>query len=440
MFWIFIAVAALAGGAVCWLICRNAGSAEKATLLERLRSRDEQVSELRALQEENARLRAVEAGLNARLEELAGAREQLSQAFQALSSDALKSNNQQFLQLAESTLARFHATASGDLEKRQTAIDELVKPIKESLAKVDQKIQQIEIARTGAYSSLTEQVKSMAAAQEELRRETGKLVGALRSPVARGRWGEIQLRRVVEMAGMLAYCDFAEQPSVMTADGRLRPDLIVRLPNQKQIVVDAKTPLTAYLAALDEPNETARAAKMCEHAQQVRKHLEGLGAKAYWAQFKPAPEFAVAFLPGEIFFSAALQHDPELIEFGVRNNVILATPTTLIALLKAVAYGWRQEQIAESAEEIRTLGAVLYERIRIFAGHYSDVGKNLGRAVQAYTRGKNSLESRLTSAARRFQELGAHTPAPLDEIYSINEVEASMVEGEAEKREATAAN
>ncbi|MGI8991533.1 MAG: DNA recombination protein RmuC, partial [Bryobacteraceae bacterium] len=289
MFWLEMLLAALAGAFLEWLFLRNKGVAEKA-------------------------------GLTARLEEVKAARDQLSQAFEALSSEALRNNNRQFLDLAESTLAKFQANACGDLEKRRAAIDELVRPLKQSLEKVDQKIHAMEVARSGAYATLTEQVKSMAESQIRLREETGKLAGALRSPAARGRWGEIQLRRVVEMAGMLEYCDFVEQQTAGTEDGRLRPDLIVRLPNGKHVVVDSKVPLKAYLESLEESDEAGRAAKLREHAGQVRKHLTKLGEKSYWAQFSACPEFAVAFLPGEIFFSAALQADPELIEHGVGKN------------------------------------------------------------------------------------------------------------------------
>ncbi len=397
MFWLEILLALLAGAFLEWLLLRNKGVAEKAAL-------------------------------TGRLEEVKTARDQLSQAFEALSSEALRNNNKQFLSLAESTLARFHATASGDLEKRQTAIDELVKPLKQSLEKVDQKIHAMEVTRSGAYATLTEQVKSMAESQIRLREETGKLAGALRSPAARGRWGEIQLRRVVEMAGMLEYCDFVEQESIGTEDGRLRPDLIVRLPNGKHVVVDSKVPLKAYLESLEESDEAGRAAKLREHAGQVRKHLTKLGEKSYWAQFSACPEFAVAFLPGEIFFSAALQADPELIEHGVEKNVILATPTTLIALLRAVAFGWRQEQIAENAQEIRDLGATLYERIRIFAGHYDEMGKSLGKAVALYGKGKSSLESRLIGPARKLKDLGASRGGEIEDVYAIPAVAEWMAD------------
>jgi DNA recombination protein RmuC len=388
--------------------------------MERLRAeRDDSV---RKLSEETMR-REMEAKAAAeRLDELKQLREKFESTFKALSSDALQKNNQQFLELAKQVFGRLQEGAKGDLEKRQQAINELVAPMKKSLEQVDEKIQAVEKARTSAYSSLQEQIRNLLESQGRLQTETNNLVFALKTPNVRGRWGEVQLERTVEFAGMTEYVDFVQQESTDTEQGRLRPDLIVRLPGGKNIVVDAKAPLAAYLEALEETDGERTVALLRRHAKQIRDHIKALGTKQYWRQFDPSPEFVVIFLPGEAFFSAALEQDPDLIQYGTSENVLLATPTTLIALLKAAAYGWRQEAIADEAKEISALGRELYERLTTQTEHFADVGKSLKRAVESYNKSIRSMESRVLVTARKFESLAEDSkkklpqPEPVDEV------------------------
>ena len=351
------------------------------------------------------------------------AKAQMSDHFKSLSLDILQNNSKTFVEIAKGELEKAQGSGASDLEKRQSAIGELVKPVRESLDKLDAKIQDLEKARTGAYASLMEQVRSLAETQNYLHAETGKLVQALRSPIVRGRWGEVQLRRVVELAGMVNHCDFIEQQTLTTDEGRVRPDLIVSLPGGKTIVIDSKTPLNAYLEALEAPDEDSRINRLRQHAMQVRSHIEGLSRKGYWAQFPTTPEFVVLFLPGEVFFSAALERDPSLIEFGADKKVILATPTTLIALLRAVAYGWNQEKLAQNELAVRQLGAELYKRLSDMGGHFSSLGRSLNACVNAFNKVAGNIETRVFVTARKFNELGAGAMGvdihPLEQVEQI---------------------
>jgi DNA recombination protein RmuC len=389
------------------------------------------------LLEENSALQKQLAELSTRLEEerkaaqekqqlLAEAQIKLSDAFKALAAEALKSNNQSFLELARASLEKYQEGAKNDLDLRQKTIDGLVKPVQESLSKVDGKLQELEKVRLEAYSTLTEQVRSLAHTQTGLKDETSKLVQALRTPTVRGRWGEIQLRRVVEIAGMLPYCDFIEQAVATSDDGRLRPDLIVKLPGDKNVVVDAKAPLQSYLHALEAQEESRRLTYLKSHARHIRDHMARLSSKNYWEQFQPTPEFVVMFLPGESFFSAALEQDPGLIEEGVSQRVIPASPTTIIALLRAVAYGWRQEKVAQSAQEVSNLGRELYDRLGTFTGYLEKMGRGLDQAIDNFNRAVGSLENRVLISARKFSELGAGTTKEIPLLSQVEKVSRAV--------------
>jgi len=333
-------------------------------------------------------------------------RQELAGSFQALSGEALKQNNEAFLKLAAVSFETLHVKAEGDLVQRQQAVDALVRPLQESLQRYDEQLRLLEQSRQSAYGGLDQHLKSLAESQQRLQQETGNLVKALRAPTVRGQWGELTLKRVAELAGMVDRCDFAEQPSVTGDDGRFRPDMVVQLPGGRQIIVDAKTVLSAYLDAHEAQNEAQQAEALRRHAAQVKCRMDELSLKAYWTQFDRAPEFVVLFLPGEQFLGAALDQNPRLIEEGFANGIVLATPATLIALLRAVAYGWRQEIMTAHAEEAGRLGKELYERMAVLAEHMNDVGQALGKSVSAYNRAVGSLETRILPAARHFKELG----------------------------------
>ena len=422
-----------------------------ATFEERARQADELRVTLRErehaiarLQADASHLREKGAELQTRLEEerqqaeeklalVTEAKQAMENAFKSLSSEALRQNNQSFIELARASLGEFQQVAKGDLEKRQQAIDALVAPVKQSLDKVDEKIVALERVREQAYGEIRQQFSHMAEVQAQLRNETANLVKALRQPHVRGRWGEVQLRRVVEMAGMLRHCDFVEQESAEDTEGRLmRPDVLVRLPGGRQIVVDSKAPISAYLDAHEATDDETRRLKIREHSQLVRSHLQALARKTYWEQFQPTPEFVVMFIPGEAFCSAALEADPELLDSAFGQNVIIASPASLMALLKAAAYGWRQESIADNARAISQLGQELHKRIGDMAEHLNRLGRAMETATGAYNAAIGSFESRVSVSARKFKELGATSQeAEIIELRAVEggarRVQASML-------------
>lgn len=424
------------GGIFAWLL----GRGQTGSFRQRLREQQAQNEILtRELTVERERRVRAETNLEAehrhseeRNSLLAAAEENFRHAFRALSAEALESSNRRFLELANTAFGRFHSEAKNDLEQREKAVENMVKPLSEGLQRYEAHLREVEGKRSTAYGALTEQVKSLLAEQDKLRFETGRLADALRRPEIRGRWGEIQLRNVVEMAGMLEHCDFVEQLSTGTENGQIRPDLVVKLPGGRSIVVDAKTPISAYMDSLSASSEPEREERLAAFARHVRDQIRNLGRKDYWKQFPDSPDLVVLFLPGEVFYSAALRIDPALIEEGMANRVVLAAPTTLIMLLRIAALGWREERLAENARQISDLGQELYSRIVVLAEHFSGLGRSLQQSVEQFNRAVGSLESRVLVSARRFADLGASTEKeiPVVEPLDVQPRKLNATEGE----------
>ena len=364
-----------------------------------------------------------EAEINAaddKLKLLEEARDSLKDSFKALSADALSKNNESFIKLAEENLKKHQQTAKDDLEKRQLAITKTVEPVSQTLKTFSERVNKIEERRIESEGSIKKELQKLSEMHLRLDQSTNSLVQALRAPQVRGQWGEMHLRRTVEMAGMINYCDFEEQSSVETDEGqRQRPDMLIRLPNERRVVVDSKVPIAAYLDALETDSSEVQSERMKAHARHLRTHIKDLSTKAYWSQFDNAPEFVVLFIPNEAIFSAALEEDPSLIELGVENKVILATPTTLIALLKAVAYGWQQEAITREAKEIAALGREIYDRLSVVIGHFVKLGKSIDQSVGNYNKAMNSVDSRLMVTARKFESLESASTEKLPEVNQI---------------------
>ena len=357
-----------------------------------------------------------------RLNLLAQSETRLRAAFDSLAGETLRSNSELFLRLAREALGRDQAIAQGALKERELAIAQLIEPLRVALERSEVQVQSLERERHEAFSALRTQLESLAGVQAQLQRETRNLVTALRRPEVRGRWGELTLRRLVELAGLTEHCDFTEQLQLVGDEGALRPDLVVHMPDARDLVIDVKTPLDAYLAALEAPTEEERTQALRRHAQQVETRVRELASKSYWSQFERSPEFAVLFLPGDQFLSAALAERPELLESALSQSVIIATPSTLIALLKAVAYGWRQSAVAHNAAQIRDLGQELYRRLSTFNGHLGRIGQRLATAVEAYNAAVGSLERGVLPQARRFGELGVTADEPLPTLEPIGQL------------------
>jgi len=423
----------LAGGMIAWLVAANRSSGlagANQELRKQVEQADNDCTALQASlnQERESRVRAetqlaqTEERLSEEKKTLEEAKNKLTDTFKALAGETLDSSNQSFLKLAKETFEKVLVEAKGELGQRQVAIEGVVKPLAEQLKQFDEHVRDLEKTRQQAYTSLDEHIKLLNQGQQQLQKETGNLVTALRRPEVRGRWGEMQLKRVVELSGMSEHCDFVEQETVNSEDGRLRPDMVINLPAGRRIVVDSKVTLDAYLSAMAAETEEKRENYLIQHTHQFLKHINQLGAKSYWNQFEGSPDFVVMFVPGESFFAAAVDRDLAMIEKAMEKRVVMATPTTLIALLRAVAFGWREEQIAKNAQEISNLGKQLYDRMRTLATHMMDMGKGLDKANKSYNKAISSMESRIMPAARRFKELGA---ASGEEIQTLDTLDVT---------------
>jgi DNA recombination protein RmuC len=361
---------------------------------------------------------------------------QLTRAFSDLANRSLKSNSETFLQLAEQNLGTQQEKAKRELSEREKAVEALVKPIREALDASQKQIAELEKSRSEAYGSIKSQLEEMHSSQKTLRQETQNLVNALRRPEVRGRWGEITLRRLVELAGMVEHCDFQEQVHTVGEGQIIRPDMVVRMPDRRELVVDVKTPLDAYLEAVEAKDDAQRKLGLERHAKNVHAHIRMLASKAYWDQFEESPEFVILFIPGDQFLSAALNEKPDLIEYALSKQIILATPTSFVALLKAVAYGWRQLSLAENAREIRTLAEDLYGRLASFVGHMNTMGRQLARSVEHYNKAVGSLERSVLPGARKFVELGVHEKKEMEKLETLDPVPRTMIEGSSDDEDA----
>ena len=401
----------LLGALIAWLVAR--GSQQRLEL--RIKSQDALSSERDVAHE----------AANARL----------AQAFSELGNQSLKSNSDAFLKLAEQHLSVQNERAKRELGDREKAVEALVKPISDALESSKKQITELEKSRSEAYGGIREQLEAMNLSQKSLQQETQNLVNALRRPEVRGRWGEITLRRLVELAGMVEHCDFQEQVHTVNDGQIIRPDMIVRMPDQRELVVDVKTPLDAYLEAAEAKNDSDRKIGLQRHAKNVRSHIRMLASKAYWEQFDQSPEFVILFIPGDQFLSAALSEEPDLIEYALSKHIILATPTSLVALLKAVAYGWRQLALADNAQEIRVLAEDLYGRLATFVGHMNRMGRQLASSVETYNKAVGSLERNVLPGARKFTELGVHAKKDVEKLESLDPVPRTMIENAADEDE-----